>query len=348
MVWNNLAILGAGLGVGMLSGWIMGRSQPQSNLSTSSSTTSPSTTSPSTTSTVAPSFNPEKPDRETEVLKSQLQQAQLAYQMAKEMAQFKAGFLARTSHELRSPINSVLSLHQLILSDLCDSPDEEREFVAQAYAAAQRMLALLDKLIGVAKTTHGTEQLQIQPVSLEDVLMEVQSLTYLQAQNRGIQLEIEFPDSDFYVLADPKWLRQVLINLVDTPISLMQEGSVRLTSQLDTAAEVVRIWIEDQRPAKFWSEPIDGLYSFGPTEQVEPLSMLKKAEVLAEAGGRSPSPGLSLLINQTLIELMGGRLEVLATPSAETPLAEKEANLTRIQCMIPLVLEEEEKSELAV
>ncbi|MEW5858349.1 MAG: sensor histidine kinase, partial [Cyanobacteriota bacterium] len=42
----------------------------------------------------------------------ELKQTQMAYHMATEMSQFKAGFLARTSHELRSPLNSLIGLHQ--------------------------------------------------------------------------------------------------------------------------------------------------------------------------------------------------------------------------------------------
>ncbi len=52
--------------------------------------------------------------------------------MAAQMGQYKAGFLARTFHELGSPLTSLISLYQLILSDLCDSPAEERDCIAQA------------------------------------------------------------------------------------------------------------------------------------------------------------------------------------------------------------------------
>ena len=46
----------------------------------------------------------------------------LAYYQALELAQFKGGFLARSAHELRSPLSSLMGLHQLILTGLCDSP----------------------------------------------------------------------------------------------------------------------------------------------------------------------------------------------------------------------------------
>jgi hypothetical protein len=260
--------------------------------------------------------DPSHPDSEIQALKAELQRTRLAYQMAMEMAQFKAGFLARSSHELRSPINSVISLHQLILNDLADDPAEERDFITQSAAAAEKMLGVLDQLIHISKTAHGTEQLHLQPLPLHSILAEVKTLTHLQAENRNLRLEITLPDPEIYVLADPKCFQQVLMSLVDLPISLMREGTIRVTTEVIPPA--IRICVEDDRPMSFWSEPLDL------------LQLLKAHKGSPVEPTLLPSPGLSLLMNQTLMELMGGRLEVTAVPLAES-------EITRIQCTIPLV-----------
>jgi signal transduction histidine kinase len=330
MGWTNLAILGVGLGIGAVGGWLVGRSQSNRFLSTASKSVipdQPTSQQPVDEVATTPKFDPEK-----QALAEQLQRTQLAYWMAVEMAQFKAGFLARTSHELRSPINSVISLHQLILSDLCEDPAEEREFVAQAYAAAEKMLALLDRLISIAKAGHGAEQLQLQPLQLQEVLEEVQQFTQLQAQNRNLRLVIEKPDPNLYVLADSRWLRQVLVSLIDTPISLMQDGYIRVTTGVFPEAQQVQVWIEDERPVGFWSEAIDLLDCLD--QRIEKPNL--KPDLQLES--RSPSPGLTLLINQTLLELMGGRLTVVAAPPLEASQERAASGLTRIQCTLPLSL----------
>ena len=266
-----------------------------------------------------PSSKPPKPQAsdssELESLRTRLRQTQLAYRMAQESEQFKAGFLARTAHELRSPLSSVMSLQQLILSDLCEDPAEERETVAQAYAAAQKLLGLLDRLIAVSKAVYGTEPLKLKPTSLEDSLMEVESLLMLQAQNRRQQLVINYPDSDLQVMADPIWLRQVLVSLVDTPMRLMQEGQITVTPQV--TAGMVYIQITDERPAFFWTEAID---------LPQQLSQQQPVDALSDA----PSGGLSLIVSQMILEQMGGKLELLSIPSATDPT-------TQIRCAIPLV-----------
>jgi signal transduction histidine kinase len=327
------------LAVGFSAGAML-RKQRVANKAVQSQAGNQATAEASVEPTVPPSMPPNSESTQTaeipaniamelEALQAQLRQTQVAYQMAQQSERFKAGFLARTSHELRSPLNSAMSLQQLILSDLCEDAAEEREFIAQAYAASQKMLGLLDKLIGVSKVAYGTEQLQIQPVCLEDVFMEVESLTLMQAQNRSQQLKIEYPNSDVWVMADPRWLRQVLVSLVDTPISLMQEGAIQVTSQVMPEQQEVWIQIEDQRPAWFWREPLDLLQTLTAQGRLDPSSASKPDLTDLTELGHVPSPSLSLFVNQTILELMNGRLEVLAVPTEED-------TITRIQAVIPL------------
>lgn len=277
-------------------------------------------------------------------LEQQLQQTQLAHRMAVELGQFKAGFLSRTSHELRSPMNTIISLHQLILSDLCDSPQEERDFIAQAQMAAKKMLDLLDDLINVAKVEGGWVEMRLETVDLEELLQEVYVMTYLKAQNRNLKLHIDFPDTPIQVQTDVRWLRQVLCNLIDTAINLMQEGQIRLTTQVDTETNLVQIQIADQRPVETWWEPID-LLNYTPTApRVESVDVDAKSEILAIAQSVSDHPpsGLTLLINHALVQLMQGRLELVAVPATVSDRLPNHANIsytedvTCIQCSIPL------------
>ncbi|HEY9652853.1 MAG TPA: HAMP domain-containing sensor histidine kinase, partial [Coleofasciculaceae cyanobacterium] len=238
------------------------------------------------------------------------------------MSQFKAGFLARTSHELRSPLSSLIGMHQIILSDLCDSPEEARDFVAQANTSALKMVKLLDEVIAVAKTEHGTNRLDIYPLQLTQVLEDVERLTHLQAANRNLQLEIILPDSDLYVLADPRRFRQALAGIVDSAIAQMQEGSIKVWVASVPDSKEAHIWMTIQSPSPVWSEPVDLLYT-KPEQQKQP------------GEGTELSPGLILLMAQTLIEVMHGRLELLPVSAQETT-DDSADNLTRLQCSMPL------------
>ncbi|HSF76054.1 MAG TPA: HAMP domain-containing sensor histidine kinase [Microcoleus sp.] len=303
--WSDLIYLGMGLGLGLGSSLIWRLRQKSSQ-------------QPEPAPKVAPppqEIHLEKFD----ALSEQLKQTQLAYQMASEMSQFKAGFLARTSHELRSPLSTMIGTLQLILSDLCDDPAEEREFVEQAHVAALKLVKLIDEIISVAKTEHGTERMDIEPIQLAKVFEEVDDLTYLQAANRGIRLEIVPPDPEIYVLADLPRFRQVLVNLVDTAVAQMEEGSISVSAHASPESGYVHIWVDDQRSVSAWSESWD---------------LLKhdlECDVTKSSDNSQVSSGMRLLMNQTLLSLMSGKLEVLAVPSES-----EECNFNRTQCSIPL------------
>lgn len=302
MSWSNWVYLGVGLGIGVGANWLFKKIRGQEG---SREIT-----------------REEEDNQNVTALLAQLKQTQVAYQLAQEMSLFKAGFLARTTHELRSPLNSLIGLHQLILSDLCDDPAEEREFVFQAHEAALKLIRLIDEILEVARTEHGTNKLEIQPLQLATVLQQVYKLTHTMAANRNFRLQLLPPDPDIYVLADPRWLRQVLLNLLDASIAQMEEGSILISAQPTVATESVQIWLDVPLPASAWSEPID-LMQFEHSNQ--------------EQGYKNTalSLGMKLLQNQTLLELMQGRLEILPVPTDTNAF-----NLTRIQVTIPLLIPE--------
>jgi len=259
-------------------------------------------------------------------ISDQLKQTQLAYRMALEMSQFKAGFLARTSHELRSPINSMIGTLQLILSDLCESPEEEKEFIQQAYLSALKFVEQLDEIIHVAKTDHGTEKMNIQPLSLSEILEEVEDLTHLQAANHSIRLKFQMPDTQVKVLADRPRLTQVLLSLVDTAIAQMEHGTVIISCETAPESKLIYVWVDDQRPVSAWSESWD-LLQF--TLEKSPLETALTS--VSSTDDHQLSPGMRLLMNQTLMALMNGSLEVVAIPTEG-----EDSNFTRTQCSLPL------------
>lgn len=232
-------------------------------------------------------------------LQAQLQQLQLAYQMVTEMNQFKGGFLARISHEIRSPLNGLIGMHQLILTDLCDSPEEERQFLEQANLSALKLSKLLDQILDVAKVQYGSLKLQLQPVELAGLLREVYDLTQLQARDRNLRFAQPECEPGLYTLIDPRWLRQVLISLIDMAIKQMPEGNISLTATRSPEAGQLALCLTDQRPASAWSEALSLLE----TEPDDPATF--------------PSPGLNLLNSQLLLEKMGGRLELIAPETSE-------------------------------
>lgn len=282
-------------------------------------------------------------------LSTDAQDALLAYYLTAEQSQFRAGFLARTAHELRSPLSSIISLHQLVLSDLCEDHDEERECVAQAYNATQKLLALLDSLIMVSKAECGSSSPSLQPVSLAGIFEEVHALTHLLAQNRNLRLTIEPVEPDITVQTDARRLQQVLVMLVDMAIMLMDDGAIRMAAQ-STDQGWVEIWLDDYRPAIAWQEPLNLIKLVSQDQeqlmqrlltQIRQGSPISVQAIEAHLPGSSRSPvsvGMALMMCQILMEMVGGRLEIIDVPSVEDTNANafNPSGRSRLSCCVPL------------
>ncbi len=298
MNWSNWAYLGAGLLLGVSFRGLLMRAK---RLSSSSLIT---------------------PNEKQDVveLQEQIKQTQLAYEMAQEMSQFKAGFLARTTHVVRSPINGLIGLHQLILADLCENPEEEREFVQQAHERALKLLKILDEILSVARLEHGTNKLDIQSRSLAELLQEVYDSTYMLAENRNFRFKMLLPEPEIQILADHRWLRQVLINLIETAVTQMEEGSICISSQASPTSNLVHIWLDVPKHAIPESEPVDLITS-------------EDTHSEADKENAAFSPGMQLLLNQTILEVMRGKLEIITYPQEK----EQTEDIIRLQVSIPLL-----------
>ena len=242
---------------------------------------------------------------EIDELRQELKQTQLAYQMAAQMSEFKAGFLARTSHELRSPLSSMIGLHQLILSDLCESPEEQKEFISQAYHSALKLMKLIDEIVAVSKTEYGSNRLHIESLQLTEIFANIDRLTHLQAANRNLKLEITTPNPSVYVLADRSRLIQLIVNLIDSGISVMKKGAIKVTASGES--NFIKIEIDLECPAITWQGDVNSQTQniFTPDGDSSPEEI---RQVLQEI---SLSPNMKLLLSQTLLETMGGSLELL-------------------------------------
>lgn len=260
-------------------------------------------------------------------LQDQLRETELAYSMAAQMSQFKGNFLARTSHELRSPLNGIIGMHQLILSDLADNVEEERDFLAQAHNAALRMVKLLDEVIDAAKIEHGTSNLEIQPTSITNLLQNVYSLAHLQAQNRTIQLEIEYPTEEIYVAADPRRLRQSVVSLVDAAIAHLEEGRIHIAIEAQPEAGQCFICINTPVPPDAWTANV----TYSGSHDALPTSTLPKEILVKLAATPFPSTEFISAIAQALLQSMQGHLEIAnALDSADSQQG------SQLRCMIPL------------
>jgi len=307
MTWGNLLWLGVGVGIGLL--WAQWRRRSHSLLHfIQAAPIAPETATPTPPLQAAPD--------ELAELRSRLATVELAYHMAAQMSQVKGSFLARTSHELRSPLNGLIGMHQLILADLCDSPEEEREFLTEANASALKMVRVLDDVIETSKIEQGSIQLVPEAIAIAALFADVQTLTHLQAQNRSIRLAIAPPTAPLTLWADLRRLRHALATLINSAIATLDEGHITLAVGPPASPDQHQLWLDTPLAAAHWEAPAPP--ALPPTSD-------RKA-ILQTLRQAFPSPSYALTVARSLFQSMHGDL-TLAHPTPDS---------TRICCTLPI------------
>ena len=157
--------------------------------------------------------------------------------IAQRESEAKSRFMARMSHELRTPLNAVLGFTQLLLaeSDRID-PAALRLRLGHIRAAGQHLLSLINDVLELSSLDSGELSLQLQPVTLAQLVQGTLPLIERMAQEYQVRLRVgELPG---VALADPTRLRQVLLNLLSNGIKYNRPGGeVHVQSRCEDRSE---------------------------------------------------------------------------------------------------------------
>jgi diguanylate cyclase (GGDEF)-like protein/PAS domain S-box-containing protein len=210
----------------------------------------------------------------------------------------KSNFISRMSHELRSPLNSILGFAQLIEAGSPAPTPTQQARLKEILRAGWYLLDLINETLDLATIESGNIVLSQESVSLAEVLSECQAMIEPQAQKSGIRMAFPQFDSSCFVKADRTRLKQILINLLSNAIKYNRsEGAVEVTCSMSTA-ERLRISVKDTG---------EGLSPEKLAQLFQPFNRLGQ-EARAEEG-----TGIGLVVSKQLIELMEGEIGVEST-----------------------------------
>ena len=213
------------------------------------------------------------------------------------LQRFRADFVSMVSHELRSPLTSVIG-HSALISQ-AQLPEQARRQGSIIHRAGEAMLQLVNDLLDMAKLDGGHLELEAIPFDLRRLAEECGQLLGPQAAAKGVELRLPAPEAlPEEVIGDPGRLRQVLINLLGNGLKFTEQGSVALEMELEPEGEkaLLRAAVTDTGRG-IPAERLDAI--FQPFSQAD-------VSVARRYGGT----GLGLSICRRLIELMGGTIGV--------------------------------------
>ncbi len=153
--------------------------------------------------------------------------AMIARDQALTAAKLRAEFIARLSHELRTPMNGILGMAEL-LSDSGLNP-EQREMAETVYECGQSLMYLINDLLDFSKIEADKMQLDISHFEVSSVLNAVSKLLSPKTQGKSLYLKVHLdPKVPRFVIGDANRLRQILTNLVGNAIKFTEEGGITL------------------------------------------------------------------------------------------------------------------------
>lgn len=235
------------------------------------------------------------------------QEHERALREAKEAAEAasraKSDFLARMSHELRSPLNSVIGFSRLLQRSQAYAPaagSRESTYLERIHANGVHLLGLINDLLDVSRIEAGKLEVERERVDLAELLCGTMAQLEGAAGGRALVLRVEAPATATWIETDRRKLRQVLINLVGNAIKFTPSGEVVARVQLadDGAPRAVEVADTGVGIAAARLEAI-----FEPFEQGE-----------SGTARRYGGTGLGLAISRQLCLALGYRLTVHSEP----------------------------------
>jgi signal transduction histidine kinase len=233
-------------------------------------------------------------DQMVERLKDWAEELEIAWKEAKSANQVKSQFLATTSHELRNPLNIIINCVRLVRDDLCDSREEELEFLKKADDTAIHLLGIINDLLDISKIEAGKLSVITVPLDLRQLLLEVINLQSVNVQHKGLQLICDIGDKPIPIKSDSIKLKQVLINIIGNATKFTDEGSIHITMSINRHQQYVLVSIKD---TGIGIDPGEQGKLFRPFVMVDGTTTRK-----------FEGTGLGLAISRNLIELMGGKI----------------------------------------
>ena len=148
-------------------------------------------------------------------------------------------FTANVSHELKTPLTSIMGYAEIIAGGIA-KPEDIAPFAGKIHTEAQRLLALIEDIIHLSRLDEGGETVAFEPVELSALCDTVRGRLQSKAAGRGITLRIEGEPAA--VSGQRRTLEQMIFNLTDNAINYNKpQGSVTLTTGTESGRPFVRV-----------------------------------------------------------------------------------------------------------
>ncbi|HFE8437074.1 TPA: aerobic respiration two-component sensor histidine kinase ArcB [Escherichia coli] len=218
------------------------------------------------------------------------------YQDALERAsRDKTTFISTISHELRTPLNGIVGLSRILLDT--ELTAEQEKYLKTIHVSAVTLGNIFNDIIDMDKMERRKVQLDNQPVDFTSFLADLENLSALQAQQKGLRFNLEptlpLPHQ---VITDGTRLRQILWNLISNAVKFTQQGQVTVRVRYDEG-DMLHFEVEDS--------------GIGiPQDELDKIFAMYYQVRDSHGGKPATGTGIGLAVSRRLAKNMGGDITV--------------------------------------
>lgn len=210
----------------------------------------------------------------------------------------KSEFLSRMSHEMRTPMNAIVGLVTLAKQEL-DNKEAVRDYLDKIGVSSKLLMNLINDVLDMAKIESGKMELHEERCCFGALLEDIESIISPLCEQKGIDFVCEGTRCGDYILVDKLRFRQVFINLLSNAAKFTPQGGViyfKHHSRREGTMLAVEVEVADS--------------GMGMSEEFQKRMFLPFTQEEREGSISSQGTGLGLAITKTIVDQMGGTIQV--------------------------------------
>jgi signal transduction histidine kinase/HAMP domain-containing protein len=213
----------------------------------------------------------------------------------------KTGLISTVSHELKTPLTSLrLAIHVLLSEKIGPMTAKQAELLEAAREDSDRLNRVIEDLLDISRMESGSAEIQLQPLNVEELVMQVTEKMRAAFKDRGLNLKVEVAGDVPPVLADPRRIPQVFDNLLSNALKYTPSGG-KITVSAQGEDGQISFAVEDTGIG-IAPEYVDRVFE----------------KFFRVPGQEHVDSGLGLTIAKEIVEAHGGKIGVASKPGKGT------------------------------
>jgi two-component system cell cycle sensor histidine kinase PleC len=212
----------------------------------------------------------------------------------------KIEFLANISHELRTPLNSIIGFSEIILNDKehnAKLSEKSYDYINDIHNSGKQLLSIINDILDFSKAFSNKLRIENSEIDLNKICNYIIRFMQPKADEYKIEIIAILPSPNIIIKADPKRLKQALLNILSNSIKFTPKGGkIIIEAKINSSHDEVIIEISDN--------------GVGIKEKDIPKALSVFHQLDNDLNREYEGTGLGLPLTKKLVELMGGKFEL--------------------------------------